>query len=452
MFQKTPFNTLEQATTAPPLPAPFAPGKDLPAKCLACGGLISQSRHMGEGRSVVEWKCVNCGRTIGNVHHREEPSQDPPIEHYRNNLKKINGESWRSMPAPLSARKKKSGRGKDNSGPSTSAAETDPETAILSITAIAAEREERVKDSDETGPETDFSVTDLPEEPPIGETVVIPPLSSSQKEPASAHPTPSLSIKATENPGHEIRRRRKALGLSLPAFGEMIGKNPSAISFLESRAENDTPAVLELKNLLSRIESGETINPALLQKRPRKTPVPATRKPSKELREVRRKRLEILCRHFECPSQLAKRLSIINSGTLWKILNDKLGMGDKLSRRIESLLSIPTGWMDEPGPVDLVPLLGEPINRERKSRQKPSEKGSERKIPTASTLPATDREGEKTVVHISGQMDAGQTMPADLKVLLGSLTADPRIRRIDIVSITLKDSPGPDVTASGLSP
>jgi transcriptional regulator with XRE-family HTH domain len=403
---------------------------------------------MIEGRAVTEWKCVNCGRTAGNLRLQEELSQDPPIEHYRKNLKKINGENWRAMPTPSTAKKKKSGRGNEESGPAAGDSETDPETAILKIAARAAELEKTDSDSEEQETEPVFSLSDPSEKPPVEIMVGPPPDSPPDSNPGKkAKRTPSSispPAKPSEKSGHEVRRRRKALGLSLPAFAGMMGKKPGAVSFLETTAEKDTPAILELKTMLSRLENGETIDPDLLRKRTRKMPDPKTRKPSNELREVRRKRLEILCGHFECPSRLAKRLSVVNPGTLWKILNDKLGMGDNLSRKIEGLLSLPAGWMDETGPVDLCPLLGEPLKSGRKSLRK----RTETKIPNVSSPPISSTgEDGRVVVHISGQ-----DMPKDLKAIVAALAADPRVHRIDVVSIRLSDSEGLAETKQGISP
>lgn len=456
MSQGTRGQEFNRATMAHPLPDPFSPGKDLPAqrmKCLACGGLISQNRHMGEGRFVVEWKYVNCGRTIGNDPRRGESSEDPPIEHYRNNLKRINGENWRAMPAPTASRKKKSGESKD---PSDTGAEPDPEDAILSIAARVLEREESEKGSGKTDPTAGLSLSDLPEDLPDEGEARNPPFSDSRGAPVSAPFVPKVPTKAGESPGHEVRRRRKALGLTIPSFAKMVGKKPSAISFLESRSAKDTPAVLELKGILSKLEKGkwtpraETIDPA--PKKSPKTPAPSPGRPSKEISKTRRNRLEILCGHFGNPNRLAKQVSGIHAGNLWKILNEKVGMGDRLARKLEGLFSLPEGWMDGTGPVDLSSLPGAPIKGDRTRRKKiPKDKTGEkfRKPPA----PSPDRGGEAgTVVQISRQSQTGRNFPADIESLLASLAADPNVSRIDIISVTLKTSAGSDGTDPGLSP
>ena len=172
----------------------------------------------------------------------------------------------------------------------------------------------------------------------------------------------------------------------------------------------------------------------------RKEPEVEMKKEESGKREKRRERLKILTDRFGGPYRTAKTFPGLSPGTMGNVLRGTFSMGPAQARKIERVAGLPEGWMDGDGPPE-VPAFATPSlppvapNRtertESASREEAPKKLFVCKIadpPEFPTVPGSA--GAEGKISESGMADE----------LLAALAANPRVLRIDVISVVLADA------------
>lgn len=231
-----------------------------------------------------------------------------------------------------------------------------------------------------------------------------------------------------EKSGHEIRRRRKALGLTVKELAERLGITRSYLSVIESTAVMDTPIILKVKSDLVRIEEG--INPdRIVMANKKETPMPP--KTPEDLSTIRKERLGTLTRHFGGPFRISRKYPKLSSGTLSNVLRGKYGMGPTQARKIEEVVGLPFGWMDGETPADLPEISGEQTSSKKNAGPNSETTRNMSVVRVSGDLPVAQesRSGDMT--------DSPRISQQSLSDILSSFSSNPRVLRIDVVSIIL---------------
>lgn len=150
---------------------------------------------------------------------------------------------------------------------------------------------------------------------------------------------------------------------------------------------------------------------------------------SKELFESRKSKLALIVDHFGGFGRFVERFPDIKSESVGIVLTGNRVLTEELVRRIEIILGLEKGWFDESNPADLVKIFGESSKIQDKGKEGPE-----------ITSPGPEENVRLAVVRVEETIIDPREMSGDLKEILASLSANPRVRRIDVVSIVMSTS------------
>ena len=172
----------------------------------------------------------------------------------------------------------------------------------------------------------------------------------------------------------------------------------------------------------------------------RKEPEVEMKKEESGKRETRRERLKILTDRFGGPYRTAKTFPGLSPGTMGNVLRGTFSMGPAQARKIERVAGLPEGWMDGDGPAEVPESASPPVPpvapRHTERTAAPSRNEAPKKLfvckiadPPESPR-VTGSAGAEGKISESGETDE----------LLAALAANPRVLRIDVISVVLADA------------
>ena len=176
----------------------------------------------------------------------------------------------------------------------------------------------------------------------------------------------------------------------------------------------------------------------------KKDPVPKRKEPEvgrkmeePGKKETRRERLKILTDRFEGPYRTAKKFPELSPGTLGNVLRGKFSMGAAQARKVERVAGLPEGWMDGEGPADLPAFANTPVPPVAPGQTERPPDAPRREIPKKLFVckiadppvipPVPELAGAEGKISESGKADE----------ILAALAANPRVLRIDVISVVL---------------
>lgn len=148
---------------------------------------------------------------------------------------------------------------------------------------------------------------------------------------------------------------------------------------------------------------------------------------------VRRERLKILTDRFGGAFRTAKKYPELHGVSLSNVMKGKYAMGETQSRKVERIMGLPEGWMDDPS-AELPESFGPAFPEDPQVPSAKNPPPGEKKALFVCRIPENIQEPQETDTL---RIQAGPSLAGEILAVLAS---HPRVARIEIVTLTLSEA------------